>query len=1017
MTEDVAELLAPLADFLPASLRPWAGLGLLALAAAIVSGKVFKALPWVWRHLKNLRPRGDKRRAEQRGRFASSVANQISIISQQEEWRDERFTELEAEVEVHGRTRRSLLGRRRRETVRRMPSLSAALEKNREQIILLEGPPGSGKSVALRHLAIHLANRLKQKPSESGVIPVYVNLKEFRPIGPVDAEAVLTFVKASLNRANDRYVERFVEDEFDRGIAEGTWLFLFDSFDEIPSILGATEADEIIEQYATAIYSFLTGLHECRGIIASREFRGPKRITWPRFEILNLNQKQRLDLISKLDLPREVESRIVVELFEAEDAIRQLADSPLFLALLCEHQRDSDTLPNGSHMVFENYVAKRFQDDDGRLQRRFGVSSQTVRKVAEQVAFCMAATPGLGLSPSRVALMEAMTAAGFDLHDETDVSLDALEYLRLARPVDSVRGDHKEFTFAHRRFQEYFCTCLVLNDPSRADSHKLLTDGRWRETTVTLLQTRDANTIRSLLQTASQLLGSMTANLRGPGEDNSTGPLAFQWPAGSLHLLSVFQAAFSPGDPRMPTDLRQASGLIVKAAFDQGQLHDRRWAVEVCTAADADTTVHVLRSAFSSDSPWLQEAAYANVGRLATVPPDLRIQIRRLLAGLAAGGQLRRESRAVSARLSRLARPEPEILLKRFLIATPIIDASLCTLLAAGGLWSAGIEARFTLGSLILIACMHSAIYILRDTRRLHWETRFSGHAAWFHSSLSGLFGPASARLTFVITSFARLYLGGMLALLYFFSGAMVLSLCSVYVALWGLSAVSADRIFNKPTVLKLCALPFVYPFVLIRQFVSIFMRLSLKQLLIALSVLAGLAAAIAGIAWLTYWLTEFFVKDNVIWFSVVSASLALVTQIILISRNIRRRLADHRLMLAYEKGDIAVDDFASLLEILGKFGTDRGLMLFLEELKRRRPAVKNPDMTSALSGATNAIDRLTRRGIPLEPTRKKEKVQGEIDLWLGSLPMHARKVLRNSAPTVIDEFGKMLADADAHRR
>ena len=37
------------------------------------------------------------------------------------------------------------------------------------------------------------------------------------------------------------------------------WLFLFDSFDEIPDVLGATQVDEVVQTYTDAIVDFLHG--------------------------------------------------------------------------------------------------------------------------------------------------------------------------------------------------------------------------------------------------------------------------------------------------------------------------------------------------------------------------------------------------------------------------------------------------------------------------------------------------------------------------------------------------------------------------------------------------------------------------------------------------------------------------------------------------------------------------------------------------------------------------------------
>src|SRR6266487_2326088 len=104
---------------------------------------------------------GDRRRAEQRARFASAMASQVSRISELEEWRDERFAELEAEVEIHGRQQRGIIRQRRREMMQRVPSLSEALSKTTGPIVLLAEEPHSGTSAALRHVAMRLATSVK----------------------------------------------------------------------------------------------------------------------------------------------------------------------------------------------------------------------------------------------------------------------------------------------------------------------------------------------------------------------------------------------------------------------------------------------------------------------------------------------------------------------------------------------------------------------------------------------------------------------------------------------------------------------------------------------------------------------------------------------------------------------------------------------------------------------------------------------------------------------------------------
>src|SRR5262249_17342621 len=152
-----------LAQHVPSWSR-WALLLLLPTLGWLVQpAQVGRAFRWLIVRIPGPWANVDKRRAARRGRFASTMAARVAQVSAQEEWRDERFAEMDAEVEVHGRQRRGRLRRRRREIIRRVPSLSVALEKkSSDPIILLEGEPGSGKSVALRHLAVRLATRVRE---------------------------------------------------------------------------------------------------------------------------------------------------------------------------------------------------------------------------------------------------------------------------------------------------------------------------------------------------------------------------------------------------------------------------------------------------------------------------------------------------------------------------------------------------------------------------------------------------------------------------------------------------------------------------------------------------------------------------------------------------------------------------------------------------------------------------------------------------------------------------------------
>lgn len=629
-----------------------------------------------WRVLTRLPARRRLSRAARHRRlFADHIESQLRRLDEKEEWRDYRFARLEAEIESEGQQRNRLPGRigARRDGLRREKSLLTALRRSGERLIVLQGDPGAGKSISLRKVAIDLAREAMHSSREDSRIPLYVNLRAFRPVaGRVDAGAVREFVLATVNQANSRDVDRFLDAEFDPGLADGSWLFLFDSFDEIPDVLGADRMDETVERYADALHAFLHAMNTCRGVIASREFRGPRRFGWPRFTVLRLTAEQQRELIRKADLPPDAERELLAGIASAEPFVARLTENPMLLGLLCEHVRATGAFPSSSHIVFETFVESRLSRDASRVEQRFGIHQTTLRAVAEEIAFRLTADRSLGLTPTRGALAAALADVGHSMA-WLDRHLDALEYIKLARaPEAPVSGNDRPFTFTHRRFQEYFATCVVLREPDRVQRTALLLDGRWRETTVALLQTQPPEALTGLVATAGQVLAKGIAELPNA---SVSGP--FPWPPDSRHLLSLLDAGTANRPVLVPAALRATIGELLRRVWNEGRRLDRKWAVESAALADQPTSMKIMEDVFSTRSGMLHEAAYQQAGRLPDLPEPLAAHMRRVLIDVAAKGRLLVTWRTIAARLGRLANPAPLLQAARLLRWMPVIDTVL----------------------------------------------------------------------------------------------------------------------------------------------------------------------------------------------------------------------------------------------------------------------------------------------------------------------------------------------------
>ncbi len=587
----------------------------------------------------------ERRQAERRRRFAEHIESEIKRLNRLEEWSDYRFAEMEVEVEAEGDwagwTFIPFLNWRK-SGLRREKSLSDALAKSRERLILLQGDPGAGKSVALRHIALKMANRAGRRASLTSVIPIYINLKELhrKPKQKIERQLLQGFILQSLNRVNDRDIELFLEQEFEHGLREGRWLFLFDSFDELPDVLGSTHSDQVIRNYSDAISDFLHGMNRCRGIVASRHFRGPKHTDWPKFTILALTESRRQELIRRAELGKQAEELLIGGLATASDSLVTMSANPMFLGLLCDHMKAGNAFPGNSHTLFESYINTRLERDSVRIQTQFDLSPQYLRKVAEHVAFTMNAHEGLGLSPARTDLQAGMREQGYETGLELDRALDALVYIKLAKSETTLTLDAgKLFTFAHRRFQEYFATCVVLAEPKRVDAGKLLTDGRWRETAITLCYAQPAEKLAAVYAEADTIIENLLADhpnliesrLDYVDEDSlgnfREAALLVDLPELFFHVIGILHEGLFQRAKELPVRLRKNVDRALLTLTVKGPLFEQKLALQTLGIGYPFIIRWILAKAFRGKSSALQGLAYQQLHKVTNLTPALRQRI------------------------------------------------------------------------------------------------------------------------------------------------------------------------------------------------------------------------------------------------------------------------------------------------------------------------------------------------------------------------------------------------------
>ena len=459
---------------------------------------------------------------------------------------------------------------------------------------------------------------------------------------------------------------------------DGSWLFLFDSFDEIPEILSSTDATETVGSYAEAISDFLHGLNKCRGIIASREYKGPNLLGWPKFRILPLSENRQQVLVRQFDLSKELEAQIIGNLGVSTQNIRQMSSNPMFLSLLCDYVKSNASFPEHDYTVYEEFIRNRFSRDKERLQRRYRLLPEQVRYAAEIIAFCMMADSELGLSPSREEINESIKRNSFIINESFEQILDALEFLKLARSETITSGsESRPFTFAHRRLQEYFATSVVLREPDRVSSIELLTNGVWRETCVVMLQTQPLAQIQPLVQVANELVGNKLKDYKSePPQDYLDLPQPFPWPQGLLHILGILQDALASRPEILNSESRRVytEFLLYLSVTDKWLDFDLMWAINVSGILSQENLSYMLSDAFKHRSSLVRNSAYLQAKHLIDLTKEHEKAIRESLIIMAKNGRLRKETHSIQAHLSRLAGAENFIHSFQFLRTIPLLE-------------------------------------------------------------------------------------------------------------------------------------------------------------------------------------------------------------------------------------------------------------------------------------------------------------------------------------------------------
>ena len=598
-------------------------------------------------------------RVRRRKQFCAVLEADLAYLAKAENWNDQYFTDLEAEVESEGGYYASALDKLRRKKsfgLRKERSLVRAITSSTERAMQLVGEPGSGKSVALRHLAKQLAEQGRKSNDKNAVVPLYINLREmeFHSTDTINVDTVREFILDNIRRG-DADTSAFVKENWDDYCNRGLWLFLFDSFDEIPAVLHSATGSNIIKNYSQALRQFLEGMGECKGILASREFKGPEALPWKKLRILPLSGDKQDELIRNSFLKEEHMNLVRQHLASSHSSI---GSTPLFLTLLCRYVRDEQHAPGNDHDILLQHIERLAKREPDYLFRKYKLTPEELIAGAERIARLFAEDDTLSLAPSLDQIRVQLRNEDFSgIYLENLISALVDSKIGRADVPNATPGDRR-FAFAHRRYQEALFVRYLTGHPNTLSEIELLTQGRWREYTVTLLQTCSVEAISSILVQASIILEeSCTVDKYTNCE---TPPLPdelvyFDWTCEkAIPVLSLLQEGLAHRIHDVPQYLSMAVSKFLMPRWEKGDAWDRSMVLRLGGLLPQSTLVACLVESFNHGTKLERQNAFRQAAFTSELPYEARTVVLKMLSDQVMLAKNREELLTIEALAARL---------------------------------------------------------------------------------------------------------------------------------------------------------------------------------------------------------------------------------------------------------------------------------------------------------------------------------------------------------------------------
>ncbi|MEM6963423.1 MAG: hypothetical protein AAF573_01575, partial [Bacteroidota bacterium] len=305
-------------------------------------------------------------------------------------------------------------------------------------------------------------------------LPVYINLRDWYSDKMWDDEAPFStdmlenFVVNALTEKEGYQTSRFIKKYYRSLYANGQFVFLFDSFDEIPAVLDSFEGSKLIDKLSKLIFKFSLD-SGCKVILSSREFKQPTRRYFDASVLIHLEPLNEVSLIEGFE-KAGFDLSIAQTIFKQKN-FRSLVTNPFTFSLIKDFLKNNHhTIPKTQLELYENCIQKRLDTD--QLKNKKQVDIDDLIAFAKNTSFHLFKEKKLGLNIS----IEDLLLIG----DQRKIH----NFIKIMRDNNIARVGQGSFGFIHRKLQEYFVALCFKDSPQNLPLESIPTNARYRDALV-----------------------------------------------------------------------------------------------------------------------------------------------------------------------------------------------------------------------------------------------------------------------------------------------------------------------------------------------------------------------------------------------------------------------------------------------------------------------------------------------------------------------------------------------------